>query len=137
VSGPKSEVHGPAPAGHPPEGNALHPHDEDIRKIAVAGAWLGATVIVVSVLLFWLFGAFERREVERDPPAHPMLEHVSAPPEPRLQPVPTVDLRRVREEERKLLESHGWVDREAKIVRIPVERAAELLLQRGLPVREK
>jgi hypothetical protein len=33
------------------------------------------------------------------------------------------------------LNSYGWVDRSNGIVRIPIERAMNLILQRGLPTR--
>jgi hypothetical protein len=33
------------------------------------------------------------------------------------------------------LSSYGWVDREAGIVRIPIDRAMDLLAERGLPAR--
>jgi hypothetical protein len=122
-------------AGH--EGGELHPHDEDIRKIVLAGSSVAAITVIASVMLFWLFGAFMRRELERDPPPHPMFEQTPLTPEPRLQAAPAEDLLRLREEEQTLLTTYDWVDREAKVVRIPVERAAELLLQRGLPVRAR
>jgi hypothetical protein len=37
--------------------------------------------------------------------------------------------------EDSLLKSYGWIDRERGIVRIPIDRAIEILAQRGLPVR--
>jgi hypothetical protein len=52
-----------------------------------------------------------------------------------LQVNPTVALEEVRREEEAQLNSYGWVQREAGVVRIPIERAKELLLERGLPVR--
>jgi hypothetical protein len=36
-------------------------------------------------------------------------------------------------EENAALATYGWVDRDAGIVRIPIERAMELLVLRGLP----
>jgi len=57
------------------------------------------------------------------------------PPEPRLQEVPAQDLKSFRERENQAAQSYGWVEPSAGVVRIPVERAMELLLKRGLPVR--
>lgn len=37
--------------------------------------------------------------------------------------------------ENKKLNSYGWVDRSNGIVHIPIDRAMDLLLQRGLPAR--
>jgi hypothetical protein len=54
---------------------------------------------------------------------------------PRLQISPAVDLKNFRAGEEAELNSYGWIDRTAGVVRIPVERAMDLLLQRGLPVR--
>lgn len=56
---------------------------------------------------------------------------------PQLQTSPAADLIRVRGHEDRMLDGYGWVDREAGVARIPVERAMELLVQRGLPVRTK
>ena len=33
------------------------------------------------------------------------------------------------------MHSYGWVDQQAGVVRIPIDRAMELLAQRGLPTR--
>ncbi|HZP80468.1 MAG TPA: hypothetical protein VFB21_02405 [Chthonomonadaceae bacterium] len=55
------------------------------------------------------------------------------PPEPRLQSDPKIDIQKFREEEDKALHSYGWVDKNAGIVKIPIERAMTLLEQRGLP----
>ncbi len=33
------------------------------------------------------------------------------------------------------MHSYGWVDQPAGVVRIPIDRAMELLAQRGLPTR--
>jgi hypothetical protein len=45
------------------------------------------------------------------------------------------NLRSFREREDAALAGYGWVDKNAGTVRIPIERAKELLLERGLPVR--
>jgi hypothetical protein len=55
------------------------------------------------------------------------------PPEPRLQPDAVSDLHRMREAEDNVLQTYGWVDKNAGVVRIPVARALDLLAQRGLP----
>ncbi len=38
------------------------------------------------------------------------------------------------ENEDNTLESYGWVDQKAGVVRIPIEQAMDLVVQRGLPV---
>jgi hypothetical protein len=57
------------------------------------------------------------------------------PPEPRLQTEPREDLRNLRESEERTLTTYGWVDRNAGVVRIPIDRAMTLTVERGLPSR--
>ena len=41
----------------------------------------------------------------------------------------------MRRAEDALLKNYGWIDQKTGIVRIPVDRAIELLAKRGLPAR--
>jgi hypothetical protein len=66
-----------------------------------------------------------------------VFEARQLPPEPRLQISPQQDMRQMRAAEMAALHSYGWVDRQAGIVRIPIERAIELLAERGLPARRE
>jgi hypothetical protein len=54
-------------------------------------------------------------------------------PEPRLQVSPAEDLAKVKNSSREKLESYGWVDRDSKTVRIPIERAIDFVAERGVP----
>ena len=54
-------------------------------------------------------------------------------PGPQLQISARMDLRYFRAQEDKQLTNYGWVDRKSGIVRLPIERAMELVLQEGLP----
>lgn len=57
------------------------------------------------------------------------------PPEPRLEQVPGLQLQGLRSQEDQLLNTYGWIDQKAGAVHIPIDRAIELMLQRGLPSR--
>ncbi len=59
--------------------------------------------------------------------------HTSAPPPPRTRV--HAPLEELRAAEDAVLHSYGWVDRPAEIVRMPIERAMEVLIERGLPAR--
>jgi hypothetical protein len=50
---------------------------------------------------------------------------------PLLQPAPQPDRVRYMQEKRHLLDSYGWVDRQAGIARIPLEEAMRLMAARG------
>ena len=54
---------------------------------------------------------------------------------PRLQVDEFADIKAYRAQQETLLTTYGWVDKGAGKVRIPVERAMERLLEKGLPVR--
>ena len=54
---------------------------------------------------------------------------------PRLQISSRLDLAQFHAREDEELTNYGWVDRSNGIVRIPIERAMDVVLQRGLPVR--
>lgn len=45
------------------------------------------------------------------------------------------ELKQLRATENAILTTYGWVDRPNGVVRIPIDRAMEILLQRGLPTR--
>lgn len=57
---------------------------------------------------------------------------LQVPPSPRLEQNPQLDGTRIVDEASKRLESYGWADQQAGTAHIPIERAQELLLQRGL-----
>ena len=54
-------------------------------------------------------------------------------PEPRLQISPPQDLALLRDREQTELNTYGWINESSGIVRIPISRAMELLVERGLP----
>lgn len=56
---------------------------------------------------------------------------------PHLQLDSAKDLQTFREGEDAELSAYGWIDRTAGVVRIPIDRAMELVLQRGLPARSQ
>jgi hypothetical protein len=56
-------------------------------------------------------------------------------PEPRLEKDERKNLKDARVAEEDALYSYGWVDEKAGVVRIPIDRAMELIAQRGLPTR--
>ena len=46
-----------------------------------------------------------------------------------------MEINEFRVQEEKTLHSYGWMDQQAGVVRIPIDRAMELVAQRGLPTR--
>jgi hypothetical protein len=109
----------------------------NIRPLLMGGAALVILSIVSFVLIDELFDYFNARQPRREAPVSPLLAERQPPPEPHLQITPHDDLGKLRATENKVLNSYGWVNREAGIVRIPIKRAIELLAARGLPARNE
>lgn len=111
--------------------------DRDIRFKWVFVA--GGAIVVVTLLYAILMWPFAQRVFDRvrrsDPPASPITEAAerALPPAPRLQPDPPKEIGELRQWERRILTTYGWVDRQTGIARIPLARAEELILEEGLP----
>jgi hypothetical protein len=115
-----------------------HEHsDVNIRAILGFGAALIVVAAVVHLLIYVLFGYFTSREGVQTPAEYPLAaaQGHRVPPEPRLQTDPRQDLADLRAREDDTLSSYGWVDKNAGVVRIPIEAAMKLTLERGLPAR--
>jgi len=96
--------------------------DINVRGVVLAVGALAAITLVAVVLVWRLFTDLSKRDAE-----------TSAQPSPTAsQPDPVQDLRQLREEEARILEGYRWVDRDAGIARIPIERAMKLIIERGL-----
>jgi hypothetical protein len=107
--------------------------DVQLRPLIISAMSL-AILAGLSLLAMWLlFDYFAARRARLEVAPSPVFEARQLPPEPRLEVSPQQDLRQMRAAETAILHSYGWVDRQAGIVRIPVERAIELLAERGLP----
>jgi hypothetical protein len=111
-----------------------HEH-RDVRpqSIAIAAAGLAITTALTLILMMWLLGYFASRESRESAAGSPLAGAYGrqVPPEPRLQTAPLRDLAALRAAENGVLDTYGWVDREAGIARIPVERAMALLAERA------
>lgn len=103
--------------------------DADIRKLIEFGTGIVALVLVALALMWLLFRYLAGQQAPAVAPSPMVVQE--PPPAPRLQVSPATDLERLRASEKAILESYGWVDRSSGIVRIPIERAIELVAERG------
>lgn len=117
-------------------------HDVSIRSIVRFGIGLTIAAVIIHVGIWLLFRFFERYAEKRDvaPSALAARRPVEAPrnpeklfPEPRLERFPFATRESLRREEDARLSGYGWVDRGTGVVRIPIDRAMDLIVQRGLP----
>jgi hypothetical protein len=125
-----------APGGDRPAPEAgRETQDVSIPAIVKFGIGLAVITALVSVAMWGLFRVFAAQEEKHDQPVPPMVAASlqRTPREPRLEPNPLAPRLAARARENAALLSYGWVDRSAGIARIPIDRAMELLVARGLP----
>jgi len=102
--------------------------DIAVRTIFVLGAALIAVTVLAQVALYFQLGGLWRARQKELPSPVPVATALpTAPPEPRLQTSPALDLKTLRDAEDAHLHGYAWVDRKAGVVRIPIERAMELV----------
>ena len=123
-----------------PAENARPRHDHErtdakAKPIVVFAVGMAGLVVFGLVVSLIAFDYFVKHQ-SLGPPASPFENVRQLPPEPRLQVNAPQDLERYKEEETKVLDSYGWVDQKAGIVRIPIARAMDVLLHEGFPVRK-
>jgi hypothetical protein len=102
--------------------------------------WFTAGLAVLAVMVLVLMGALLWVLSGGRPPGQGVVTpSVPAPnmsPEPDLQVASSLDYQEMRAAQEAQLNSYRWVDREAGIAVIPIERAMEILASRGLPARK-
>ena len=99
-----------------------------VGKVAIA---LALVTILAMALLVGVFNYFKSQEggeaISLDP--------TKVFPQPQLEKTPIPDLKAVRAAEDEVLTTYGWVDRQKGIVRIPIAKAMDMVVAKGLPVR--
>ena len=103
--------------------------------IFVAGLALLALMAVGLFVSSRLDESLNEKAVREQPEPHPMAVFRSGPSGPLLQAHPTGEWEQHAAWERETLASYGWVDLEAEIVHVPIERAMQRVLDEGLPAR--
>jgi hypothetical protein len=114
----------PTPAGY---------ETRDVRPRAVILLGVGLLIVAVSVhlLLWWLFRRLEASAKRSDPPITPLARDASPAETPGLKL--NLAYRDFEQADRQRLQSYGWIDKEQGVVHLPIERAMQLLVERGLP----
>ena len=121
--------------------------DISARGIFYFLAGLLAATLLISFLLSGLYKILDQRFETHQPPVNPLAANVpqdtrqvspqypeTAFPDPRLETDERTQLNGIRMAEEQELNSYSWIDEKAGTVHIPIERAMELLVQRGLPL---
>jgi len=108
--------------------------DARVFPIVITAAALAVVAAFVLCISIGLFHFFVARPAEA--PANPMASaRAPFPPAPRIEDHPAMELEQLRAYEQQVLSTYGWVDKKTGVVRIPIERAMKLQLERGFPTR--
>lgn len=115
---------------HSPNGAGHEQSEVSVRLIVVSLAFLAVFTFLVCVLVVGIFNYLhaEYHTAEAERLAQPVI-----PPEPRIEVYGPRQLGNLRAHEDHVLNTYAWVDKDAGVVRIPVDRAIDLLAQKGLP----
>jgi hypothetical protein len=139
--------------------NEIHPANStgnggyersDISSADVLYFLLG--LLVAGVLSYFvvvgMYSYLDKRSAAEQAPVNPLVtnaptdtRHISkdypqsAFPSPRLEEDERGQLNAIRLKEEQTLNTYDWIDQNAGTVRIPIDRAMDLIAQRGLPVR--
>jgi hypothetical protein len=105
-----------------------------VRGLVIFSVALIGVIAAAQIVLGLWMRSFARKEARVDAlyPGRIAIE-VDQFPNPRLQQNPRSELDVMKDEEDRQIRSYGWVDPKAGIARIPIERAMDILAQKGLP----
>ena len=116
-----------------------HEHaDVNVWAVGKVGIILVLTTIASLLLMFGVFRFLEVREnASQTPAAAVSIDSRKLPPEPNVlfNEHEQENQKDFRGAEEKALHEYGWVDQPHGVVRIPIDRAMDLVTQRGLPAR--
>jgi hypothetical protein len=115
-----------------------------LAGLAVAG-------LLVYFIVRGLYSYLEKRSEAEQVPVNPLVTNAPADtrklsvdykdylkqnfPSPQLEIDERNQLDRIRKDEAETLSTYDYIDQKAGTVRIPIDRAMDLIAQRGLPVR--
>jgi hypothetical protein len=139
--------------------NEIHPANTtgnggyERSDIGVAGvlyflAGLAVAGVLIHFVVTGLYSYLEKRSEAGQVPVSPLVtnapadtRHISrdypqgAFPNPKLEEDERGQLNDIRLKEEQTLSTYDYIDQKAGTVRIPIDRAMDLVAQRGLPVR--
>ena len=125
--------YGPTPPG------AQYEHTDIDTSVGYKFAlWLIVAMVISVAIVYGTFWFFEGQSQRADAVAqqYPLAAgQAKNPPAPNLQTQPFKDVYVLRQGEAEKLGSYGWIDKQGGVTHIPIDRAMEVLLQRGLPAR--
>jgi len=103
------------------------------RRIVFTGVGLAAVLIIVALIAF---ATLKVLHPERTTAPSSALSASQPNDAPRLQSAPDPDLTALRREKYGLLHEYAWIDRRDGLIRIPIERAMQLIVERNASTKQ-
>ena len=131
----------------PPDGETLtesrrlgyETSDARLRPIVLFAIVLTVVTVLIHLAVWKYFVVARQQNAREDATPSPFVKDRTPPPEPRLQPsiqhptVPHEDMEQLHKRWNAALTTYGRVEGEPNRVRIPIDRAMAILVERGLP----
>jgi hypothetical protein len=120
-----------------PPGSAYEHTDANVWIIVKFLMWLLVSALAIHVGLGFMYELLIERSKSVGEQPYPLAvsETERLPPTPRLQQFPGNERYDFQLGEQELLETYGWMNKNAGVVHIPIEDAMRLAVERGLPAR--
>jgi hypothetical protein len=121
-----------------PPGAGYEHTDASVWILVKFALWLLISAVVIHAGLWLAFALFVQQREAKTEPEFPLAVDASQPrlpAAPRLQQKPANEQLEFRLQEDAVLQGYGWIDKNAGTVRIPIDQAMRLTIERGLTSR--
>src|SRR5712692_9315999 len=133
------------PTPNQPNHDGFEQEDLSSRSALYFLAGLVLVCVVVYLVVFGMYRFLDSYATAHQPPMSPMVtpqadtravtpENAETFPQPRLEENERTQLRSFIEDQDRKLATYDWLDKDRGTVRIPIDRAMDLIVQRGLPI---
>ncbi len=117
-------------AHHSPNGAGHEQSEVSVRLIVVSLGFLAIATFVIFLMVIGIFRYFyaSYSTEEATKRSQPVV-----PPQPRIEVAPYEQLQQLRVKEDHILNTYAYVDKQSGVVRVPIDRAIDMLATKGLP----
>ena len=110
--------------------------DANVGPIVLTGLGLILVIAIVALLIQGILTYLSEHRPSTTRVNPMAAEDSQIPPTPRIEEHPAIEIQQLHAQEDGILSTYGWIDKKAGLVRIPIDRAIELQLERGFPTRK-
>lgn len=118
-----------------PSGPGHETRDISFRAVYRLTGLIIVSAVFIHLGIWWLFRDLQHRQKSGRPEANPlaMENRGRLPPPPQLEGLQQMNRSfEERPPETSRPDNYGWVDRKAEIVRVPIDRAMDLIVEQKL-----